>query len=139
MRDAAATGDRVVDVWGSGRPRREFLHVDDLADGCVHLMQHHEGGGGLYNVGCGDDVTIEQLARTIADVVGYDGELRFDTSRPDGTPRKLLDVTRMERLGWTASTTLVDGIRSTNDWLDANERFVQGAKVSARELELSGS
>ena len=118
FREAARSGADVVDVWGSGRPRREFLHVDDVAAACVHLMEHHPDGGGLYNVGTGTDVTIAELAATIAQVVGYEGEIRFDPTRPDGTPRKLLDVGRMRSLGWQASISLRDGIEQVNDWLD---------------------
>jgi GDP-L-fucose synthase len=121
LRAAVRDGADVIDVWGSGRPRREFLFVDDLADACVHLMQHHPGGAGMYNVGTGTDLTIAELATTIADIVGFEGELRFDPSRPDGTPRKLLDVSRMDALGWRASTDLRAGIERTVAWLDAAE------------------
>jgi GDP-L-fucose synthase len=119
LRAAVRDDVDVVDVWGSGRPRREFLFVDDLADACVHLMQHHPGGGGMYNVGTGRDVTIAELATLIADVVGYRGQLRFDPTRPDGTPRKLLDVSRLDALGWQAKTELREGIERTVAWLDA--------------------
>lgn len=114
-----------VVVWGSGRPLRELLHVDDMADACVFLMEH-EAAAGLYNVGSGRDVTIADLARTIKDVVGFAGELEFDTSKPDGTPRKLLDVSRMRALGWQARIPLREGIVSTYQW------YLQyGAKSSA--------
>ena len=99
-------------VWGSGTPRREFLFVDDLADACVWLMKSGYSGE-LVNIGTGVDVTIRELAETIMKTVGYDGTIRFDASKPDGTPRKLLDVSRMSRLGWTARTSLEDGIRRT--------------------------
>jgi GDP-L-fucose synthase len=101
-------GDRLV-VWGSGTPRREFLYVDDLADACVFLMEKGVSDG-LYNVGCGNDVTIRELAESVLEVVGFAGKLEFDATKPDGTPRKLLDVSRMATLGWQARTLLRDGI-----------------------------
>jgi GDP-L-fucose synthase len=104
-----------VTVWGSGTPRRELLHVDDLADAAVFLMQH-EGGADVVNVGVGVDVTIRELAETIARVVGFEGKLVFDASKPDGTPRKLLDVSRLDVLGWKAKIGLEDGLRSTYAW-----------------------
>jgi GDP-L-fucose synthase len=110
--EARARGDRQVVVWGSGRPRREFLHADDLADACVFLMERGVAEG-LFNIGSGVDVTIRELVEIIMQAVGFDGEIVFDASKPDGTPRKLLDVTRMRALGWTARTTLASGIRST--------------------------
>ncbi|ABD06236.1 NAD-dependent epimerase/dehydratase [Rhodopseudomonas palustris HaA2] len=97
-------------VWGSGTPRREFLYVDDLADACVHLMRNYSDPQ-FINVGTGTDLTIAELAKVIASVVGYAGEISFDSSRPDGTPRKLLDVSRLTGLGWRARTSLQDGIR----------------------------
>ncbi len=107
--EAKARGDGEWVVWGSGTPRREFLYVDDLADACVHLMeQGYEGP--LVNIGCGQDVTIRELAQTVMDVVGFAGSIVFDTTKPDGTPRKLLDVSRLAALGWRARTPLRDGI-----------------------------
>ncbi|MBP2303088.1 GDP-L-fucose synthase [Azospirillum picis] len=106
--------DEVV-LWGTGTPRREFLHVDDLADACVFLLQTYSGDVPL-NVGTGTDVTIRELAELIAEVVGYRGRFVQDTSKPDGTPRKLLDVDRLAQLGWTARIDLRDGIKSTYDW-----------------------
>jgi GDP-L-fucose synthase len=108
--EAKTRGDAEFVVWGSGTPRREFLYVDDLADACVHLM---EGGADapLLNIGTGSDVTIRELAEAVMDVVGYRGRIVFDTSKPDGTPRKLLDVSRLAALGWKARTGLRDGIR----------------------------
>ena len=97
-------------VWGTGTPRREFLYVDDLADACVYLMKNYSGDE-LVNVGTGEDITIAEFARVVADIVGYNGAIGFDASRPDGTPRKLLDVSRLAALGWRASTSLEDGIR----------------------------
>ena len=111
--EAKLRGDEKLEVWGSGKPMREFLHVDDMADACVFLMEQEDVTEGIYNVGTGTDVTIRQLAQTIMDAVGLAGEIAFDASRPDGTPRKLLDVSRMSALGWRAGTSLRDGIRST--------------------------
>lgn len=107
--EARERGDQHLWVWGSGMPRREFLYVDDLADACVFLMERGYAGG-LLNVGTGEDVTIAELARLVMHSVGFEGEPSFDTSKPDGTPRKLLDVSRLTRLGWQASTPLVRGI-----------------------------
>lgn len=107
--EAKQAGVREMVVWGSGRPLREFLFVDDLADACVFLMEKGIGEG-VLNVGCGQDLSIADLARTVMRVVGFEGELVFDTSRPDGTPRKLLDVSRLADLGWRASTGLEEGI-----------------------------
>ena len=104
-----------VVLWGSGTPRREFLHVDDLADACLHLMHHYEGNAPI-NVGTGDDVTIRELAELIADVIGFKGEVQWDISKPDGTPRKLLDVSQINALMWTACTSLESGIRQTYKW-----------------------
>ena len=107
--EARQRGDAELVVWGSGTPRREFLYVDDLADACVHLMQQ-DYDGPLVNIGCGQDVTIRELAETVMDVVGCKAKITFDASKPDGTPRKLLDVSRLAGLGWRASTPLRDGI-----------------------------
>jgi GDP-L-fucose synthase len=108
--DAKLRADASYTVWGSGRPKREFLHVDDLADACVHLMEAGYDGE-LVNIGTGVDVTIRELAQTVMDVVGFTGDIVFDASKPDGTPRKLLDVSRLKSLGWAAKTQLRDGIR----------------------------
>jgi GDP-L-fucose synthase len=113
--EAQRAGAPVVEVWGSGTPRREFLHVDDLADACLFLMQHHDSEQ-LINVGWGEDVSIAELAGLIGKVVGYQGALRFDASKPDGTPRKLLDTTRLTALGWKPGIRLEVGIRSTYGW-----------------------
>jgi GDP-L-fucose synthase len=113
--EARERGDDTVEVWGTGTPRREFLHVDDLADACLFLMQHYEEEQWI-NVGWGRDETIAELAETIARVVGFEGSLRFDTTKPDGTPRKLLDTTRITALGWKPQIGLEDGIRSTYAW-----------------------
>jgi GDP-L-fucose synthase len=113
--EAADTGASEVEVWGSGTPRREFLHVDDLADACVFLMQRYSDLLPV-NVGWGEDVSIGELASLVAEATSFRGKLRFDTSKPDGTPRKLLDVTRMSALGWKAGIPLIEGIRSTAEW-----------------------
>jgi len=110
--EAKARGERKLVVWGSGTPRREFLHANDLADACVFLMERGIGEG-VFNVGIGADLSIRELVEIIMQVVGFDGEVVFDTGKPDGTPRKLLDVTRMKALGWTANIDLPSGIRST--------------------------
>ncbi len=102
-------------IWGSGTPKREFLYVDDCADALVHLLAN-DSAERHVNIGTGQDVTIRELAETIAGVVGYGGDFRYDTSKPDGTPRKLLDVSRLRELGWTATTTLRDGLAKTYDW-----------------------
>ncbi|MGZ5005404.1 MAG: NAD-dependent epimerase/dehydratase family protein, partial [Chthoniobacterales bacterium] len=108
--EAKLAGLKDVVVWGTGTPRREFLYVDDLADACVHLMKTYSSEE-LVNIGTGEDITIAEFARVVAKIVGYTGTLSFDPSRPDGTPRKLLDVSRLEKLGWRASTSLEDGMR----------------------------
>lgn len=115
MHDAKMRGDSQVVIWGSGTPYREFLHVDDLADACVFLMQNYVGNEQV-NVGTGADVTIAELAHLIKDVVGFEGELVFDRSKPDGTPRKLLDVSVLHNLGWKASVGLQDGLSATYAW-----------------------
>jgi GDP-L-fucose synthase len=110
-----------VGIWGSGSPRREFLHVDDLADACLFLMQHYEGSD-FVNTGVGEDITIKDLALLIQEVVGYSGKLTFDSGKPDGAPRKLLDVSRLHALGWKAKIGLREGIIATYRWyLDNNE------------------
>ena len=113
--EAKARGERVLPVWGSGRVMREFLHVDDLAQACLHLMDHYDGAQ-TVNVGTGVDLTIRALAETIVDVVGGDLELQFDASKPDGTKRKLLDVSKLADLGWRASIDLRSGVESTYAW-----------------------
>jgi GDP-L-fucose synthase len=112
--------DEVV-LWGSGTPRREFLHVDDLADACVTLLRRYDGDEPV-NVGCGQDLTIRELAEVVAEVVGFEGRIAVDPTKPDGTPRKLLDVSRMTALGWRPRITLRDGIAATYaSWLSAME------------------
>ncbi|MFE5210512.1 GDP-L-fucose synthase family protein [Streptomyces sp. NPDC056600] len=113
--EARASGADHVTLWGSGSPRREFLHVDDLASACVRLLETYDGDEPV-NVGCGEDLTIRALAETVAEVTGFAGEIRWDTSKPDGTPRKLLDVSRLTALGWKPSIALRDGIAGTYRW-----------------------
>lgn len=108
--EAKVSGAKNVVVWGTGTPRREFLYVDDMADACVHLMKTYSSPE-LVNIGTGEDIAIAEFARVVADTVGYSGEISFDTSRPDGTPRKLLDVSRLDKLGWRATTSLHDGLK----------------------------
>lgn len=108
-----------VVVWGTGTPRREFLHVDDLAAACRFLLEHYDSPE-VINVGYGEDVSIRELAETICDVVGYKGRLVFDETKPDGTPRKLLDVSRLKSLGWAPAIPLREGIRKTYDWYLSN-------------------
>lgn len=110
--EARLRGDARLEVWGSGKPMREFLHVDDMADACVFIMERGISEG-LYNVGTGTDVTIRELAETIMEVVGFKGDLIFDSSKPDGTPRKLLDVGALSRLGWNYRIPLREGIQDT--------------------------
>jgi GDP-L-fucose synthase len=107
--EAKLSGSKSFTVWGSGNPRREFLYADDMADACIHLMETGLESG-LVNIGSGFDLTIKDLAETIADVVGFKGDIVFDASKPDGTPRKLLDVSKLASLGWIAKTSLRDGI-----------------------------
>lgn len=118
--EAKVNGEDSVQVWGSGNPRREFLHVDDLADAAVYLMGNYSGEE-IVNVGVGEDVSIRELAELVADVVGFEGELSFDVSKPDGTPRKLLDVSKLEGLGWSAKISLKDGLVDTYQWFKANQ------------------
>lgn len=117
--EAAESDAASVTNWGTGTPRREFLHVDDMADACLHLLEHYDGPEQV-NVGTGTDVTIREIAETIAKVVGYDGATEWDTAKPDGTPQKLLDVTKLAQSGWTAQIGLEDGLRSTVDWYREN-------------------
>ena len=113
--EAKAEGAKSVIVWGTGTPRREFLHVDDLADACVFLMQNYSSPE-IVNIGRGRDVSILELAELVKDVIGYEGDIELDTSKPDGTPQKLLDTSRLSALGWEPSIDLREGIRGTHDW-----------------------
>lgn len=109
--EAKLSDQKEVTIWGTGSPKREFLHVDDLADACVYLMDHYDEPE-LINIGTGEDLSIKDLALMIKDVVGYNGDLKFDTSKPDGTPRKLMDVSKLHRCGWKHSIGLKSGIES---------------------------
>jgi GDP-L-fucose synthase len=117
--EAKSRNARELIVWGSGRPRREFLHVDDLASACLLLLDKYDSPE-IINVGCGEDISIRELAELICDVVGFNGELAWDTTKPDGTPRKLLDVTRIRALGWQPEIALREGIARTYEWFLAN-------------------
>jgi GDP-L-fucose synthase len=115
VHEARERGDATVSVWGTGTPRREFLHVEDLASACRYLLENYNSPE-IVNVGFGDDVTIRELVELICEVVGFNGELAFDATKPDGTPRKLLDTTKLTGLGWRPSISLRDGVRQTYDW-----------------------
>lgn len=117
--DAKARGDRQVVVWGTGRPKREFLHVDDLADASLFLMNNYDGDE-IVNVGVGQDIAIGELAERVARVVGFEGRVIYDSTQPDGTPRKLLDVSKLNALGWKAKISLDEGISQTYQWYLAN-------------------
>src|SRR3984885_13031896 len=124
--EAKIAGAGNVVVWGTGTPRREFLYVDDLADACIHLMKDYSGNE-LINIGSGMDITIAEFARVVAGVVGYTGTISYDSSRPDGTPQKLLDVERLASLGWRASTALHDGIkRAYQAYLREHQQAAEG-------------
>jgi GDP-L-fucose synthase len=117
--EAKTNKARELVVWGSGKPRREFLHVDDAASACLFLLQKYDSPE-IINVGCGEDISIRELAERICDVVGFDGELIWDTSKPDGTPRKLLDVAKLKNLGWQPTISLREGIARTYEWFVNN-------------------
>ena len=121
IHEAKAERKPFVEIWGTGKPLREFMHVDDMADACVYLMETYDGDK-FVNIGTGREISIRELAVLIKQVVGYAGELKFDTSKPDGTFRKLLDVSRLEALGWKHKIELEDGIKSTYDWYIKNNR-----------------
>jgi len=117
--EAKKNGDRELVVWGSGQPRREFLHVDDLASACVFLLEKYDSAE-IVNVGCGEDISIRELAELICDLVGFRGDLTWDATKPDGTPRKLLDVSKLHDLGWRHSIGLREGIARTYEWFLQN-------------------
>jgi GDP-L-fucose synthase len=119
VHEAKRDGAKEVTVWGSGTPRREFLHVDDLADACFFLLEHYNSPE-IVNIGCGEDVSIRELAEIVCDVIGFEGSLAFDTSKPDGTPRKLMHVGRLLALGWKPRIGMKDGIRDAYDWFLKN-------------------
>ncbi len=113
--EATKSGAPTVTNWGTGTPRREFLHADDMADACLHLLEHYDGPDQV-NVGTGSDVTIREIAETIGEVVGFDGETEWDTTKPDGTPQKLLDVSKLAEAGWTSKISLSEGLDRTVAW-----------------------
>ncbi|VXC55005.1 GDP-L-fucose synthase family protein [Arthrobacter sp. 8AJ] len=123
--EAAKSGQTVVTNWGTGSPMREFLHVDDMADACLHLMENYDGPSQV-NVGTGSDVSIKELASIVAAAVGYTGAIEWDVSKPDGTPRKLLDVSMLAEAGWKSSISLEEGIRSTVDWYRNHIESIRG-------------
>lgn len=118
--EAKVSGEDFVEIWGTGNPLREFLHVDDLADACVFIMENYNSGE-LLNIGSGKDMSIRELAMMMKDIVGFDGDIRFNAQMPDGTPRKLLDVSRLSALGWRPSMSLREGLTSTYNWYLENE------------------
>ncbi len=119
--EAKQRGDAALPVWGTGKPKREFLHVDDMADACVYVMEHYSDAPQV-NVGTGEDLSIADLAHLVAETVGYEGELQFDPDKPDGTPRKLLDVSRLHALGWRHRIDLPQGLTGTYQWFLDNYR-----------------
>ena len=122
--EAAKSGAPNVSNWGTGTPRREFLHVDDMAAACLHLLEHYDGPEQV-NVGTGSDVTIREIAETVGRVVGFTGQTEWDTTKPDGTPQKLLDVSKLAEAGWKAQIGLEDGLRSTVEWYHAHSNLIR--------------
>jgi GDP-L-fucose synthase len=118
--EAKLNNEEFVEVWGTGKPLREFLYVDDMADGCVFLMENYDGEEHV-NIGTGKEVSIRELAEIIKDVIGFNGKLKFNEVMPDGTPRKLLDVSRLEGLGWKYKMELRDGIKESYEWYKENK------------------
>ncbi|WP_269938264.1 GDP-L-fucose synthase family protein [Arthrobacter sp. HY1533] len=123
--EAVQSGAQSLTNWGTGTPRREFLHVDDMAAACLHLMENYDGPDQV-NVGTGTDVTIKELAGLVADAVGYKGEMLWDVSKPDGTPQKLLDVSKLESAGWRSEIRLADGVQNTVEWYRSNRSQLRG-------------
>lgn len=119
MHDAKSRGDDSITLWGTGAPKREFLHADDLARACIFLLENYDEDLPI-NVGVGEDISVEELANLIRRIVGFEGDVIWDRSQPDGTPRKLLDVSIIKTLGWQSQISLCDGIRATYSWLEAN-------------------
>lgn len=120
MHDAKTSGADEVVIWGTGTPRREIMYVDDMANACIFLMQNYSGED-FVNIGVGEDISIREFAELIADVVGFEGSFTYDTSKPDGTPRKLVDVSRLKSLGWTSQISLREGVERTYAWFLENE------------------
>jgi GDP-L-fucose synthase len=131
--EAKISGAREIVVWGSGKPRREFLHVDDLASACLFLLQNYDSAE-IINIGTGTDLTIRELAELICEVVGFRGELTWDRSQPDGTPRKLLDISKISSLGWKPTIPLREGIARTYDWFKAQGRYQACGESSRSSL-----
>jgi len=123
--EAVKSGATSVTNWGTGAPRREFLHVDDMAAACLHLLEHYDGPDQV-NIGTGSDVTIKELASLVADAVGFTGDISWDASKPDGSPRKLLDVSKLAKAGWTSQIGLEEGIRSTVKWYREHVGSIRG-------------
>ena len=117
--EAKTENKEFVEIWGTGKPKREFMYVDDLAEACLFLMQNYNEVGFL-NIGTGEDISIADLAKTIKEITGFTGNLKFNTEKPDGTPRKLLDVTKINNLGWKAQTSLTEGIKKTYQHYKSN-------------------
>jgi GDP-L-fucose synthase len=129
--EAKAEGKAAVEIWGDGSPKREFMHTDDLAAACLYLMEHYDEKG-FVNIGVGEDISIKDLALLVKEVVGFEGELHFDTSKPSGTPRKLMDVSRLHAAGFQAQIDLREGIeRVYEDFLDNQAKYVKGERVVA--------
>ena len=124
--EAKQRGDSAVEVWGTGKAMREFLDVEDLADAAVFLMQNYDDSE-IVNVGTGEDITIAQLADTVKEVTGFEGEIVFDTSKPDGTPRKLLDVSKLHGLGWKHRIELIQGLENAYQWFEAHQQNFRAA------------
>ncbi|MCU6479902.1 GDP-L-fucose synthase family protein [Arthrobacter sp. A2-55] len=122
--EAVKSGTPTVTNWGTGSPRREFLHVDDMAAACLHLMENYDGDAQV-NVGTGTDVTIKELAEAVAEATGYAGKMEWDTTKPDGTPQKLLDVSKLADAGWTSSISLTDGVKTTVEWYRAHSESIR--------------
>lgn len=122
--EAVQNGTRTVTNWGTGAPRREFLHVDDMAAACLHLLEKYDGPDQV-NVGTGTDITVKELAGIVAEAVGYDGAMEWDASKPDGTPQKLLDVSKLADAGWKARISLSQGVESTVQWFRANAKDIR--------------
>lgn len=112
-----------VEIWGSGSPRREFLHSNDLADACLYLMNHYDGDD-IVNIGTGEDISIYELANHLKSIIGFEGEFVFNTSRPDGTPRKWVDVSKLKAMGWASQISLVDGLKATYEWYTKQEKIL---------------
>ena len=120
VHEAKQAGAKGITVWGTGTPRREFLHIDDLADACLFLLENYDQPD-LINIGCGEDATLRELAETVCDVLGFDGSLEFDAGKPDGTARKLLDISKIKSLGWSPKIPLREGIADAYDWFIKNQ------------------